>query len=519
MTMTGRYFKNLSWDSLSRLLIVAFAVLQIVRWRLLPQFMDIYYHLSTAWGFVQAGGWSGWDFWQYAPVGRIHIYPPFFHLFLAVLLKLGADPVILAKVLETAVPILFLGVLWFFGRRNFGARFAFFTLLLSGASMSFYMNLVNHIPATLAILLGLCGLDQLLRARCARAVLLLALAFYTHIGISWFFFIGIVLYGVLDKERRGLSFKVAWYALLASLPIVFVQLAALKKVSHLGIDLQESYMCRIKLIEYALALCGLLAAFKLQAKYRLLAALFFAGFIFLSYPYRFFSAEGFLPVVLLGAGGLEVLSRACEASRRGYLKAGAAVCAALIFFASPALVAKRPAASQKTSYRLSWFESAFTAVLLPGLKAEGLSDSVWFPADYLPACAFIKAHSRPDEILYSSINMLGVAFSGIAGRATSNGLLPEIGPAAAFDPIASSAVIVMARDEDPAWVAAAENRYGLTKVAESKLFTFYRNPHCQERMKAKAALVPFWAIGTSAGACLFVYAVRRLRGVFWQKNS
>jgi hypothetical protein len=509
--MTDRYFKNLNWDSFSRLLIMVFALLQVMRWRILPQFMDIYYHLSTAWGFLQAGGWSGWDFWQYAPVGRIHIYPPLFHLLLVFFLKLGVSPVTLAKGFETVTPVLFLCTLWFFGRRNFGQRFAFFTLLFAGAAMSFYMNLVNHIPATLAIIFGLYSLDQLLCAKTARSVFLLALAFYTHIGISWFFLIGIIVYGALDKERRGVSFKVAGYACAVSLPIIFTQLVALKAVSHLGVDLPETHMCRIKLIEYALALCGLAAIFKLHPKYRLFVGLFFAGFIFLSYPYRFFSAEGFLPIIFLAALGLEVIIEACGRSKKSYLKSGVAVCAALTFFSSPALIANRPAAAHKTTYKVSWFESAFTALLLPGLKTEGLSDSIWFPEEYLPACEFIQAHSRPDEILYSSINILGVAFSGIAGRATSNGLLPEIGPAASFDPIASSTIVVMAKDEDPGWVAAAENRYGLVKIGEGKLFSFYRNPHCQAKMKVRAALIPFWVIGMVVGIGLYVFMRPELR--------
>ena len=72
--------REFNWNFFSWSLIAIFCLLQVLRWQIMPQFMDIYYHLSCAWGFIQAGGYSGWDFWQYAPVGRTHIYPPVFQI-------------------------------------------------------------------------------------------------------------------------------------------------------------------------------------------------------------------------------------------------------------------------------------------------------------------------------------------------------------------------------------------------------------------------------------------------------
>src|SRR3990167_1371545 len=105
--MIKEQVKDFSWDFYSKLMILSYCLLQFIRWPLLPQFMDIYYHLLTAWGFIQAGGYSGWDFWQYAPAGRIHIYPPLLHIVLAFFIKSGISKIILVKFLETAAPISF----------------------------------------------------------------------------------------------------------------------------------------------------------------------------------------------------------------------------------------------------------------------------------------------------------------------------------------------------------------------------------------------------------------------------
>src|SRR3989338_2092984 len=106
--------KNIPWNLYSAVIIAIYAMLQVIRWPILPQFMDIYYHFLTAWGFNQANGYSGWDFWQYAPVGRTHIYPPFFHIILAFIMKAGISMTVLAKLCETVVPVIFIITLWLF---------------------------------------------------------------------------------------------------------------------------------------------------------------------------------------------------------------------------------------------------------------------------------------------------------------------------------------------------------------------------------------------------------------------
>ena len=102
--------KIFPWDFYSTIIIAMFSLTQIFRWMILPRSMDIYYHLLTAWGFIQSGGYSGWDFWEYAPVGRMHIYPPVFHIVLAFLIKLGMNKIILAKILRRPCRFCFLSL-------------------------------------------------------------------------------------------------------------------------------------------------------------------------------------------------------------------------------------------------------------------------------------------------------------------------------------------------------------------------------------------------------------------------
>lgn len=501
--MYKNYQRSFSWDFYSYLIIIIYCLLQILRWRILPQFMDIYYHLLTAWGFIQAGGYSGWDFWQYAPVGRIHIYPPFFHTILVLLMKLGFSPTILAKLFEAVTPVVFLTVLWRFLRRNYDTRLAFFAILTLSSSFSFYLSLLNHIPATLALIFGFLALDQLFQKKTLRSVLLLTLCFYTHIGISWFISLTFVFYGLLTKQNKKPCFVIFLSALMLSLPILYKQLAGLRFISAIGMNLNEIFLCQIKIIDYILAFFGLIFSFKTGGKYRLFFSFLLASLIFLSYPYRFFSAEGYLPILLLLAVFLRNLYQVFE-NKKIYLRYFAVAVAVFILFFSPAISIERPTADNKPTYKVNILDSAFSGMLF----ARG--ESIWFPKDYLSAADLIKNNSESGEIIYSTINITGIILASISGRATANALLPEIKYSLAFDPLAVSKIIVFAQDDDYNTVSNIVSKSKLVKIGENKLFVLYKNPYCSAKIDIKKASLPFGIIWLIC----FVFIA-----LFWQAKN
>ena len=479
--------EGLSWDCFSLAVFLVYTLLQVLRWRILPQFMDIYYHILTARGFIQAGGYVGWDFWQYAPVGRVHIYPPFFQIVLAILIKSGANTVILAKFFETAMPLIFLAVLWMFIRRNYSPRLAFFCLVAFSSSFSFYLALLNHIPATLAAVFGLLSLDRFMHRRMASSVILLALCFYTHIGIPWFFSLAVLFYGLMDKEKRRAAFLFLLYAIILSAPVLFKELAGSRQISALGFNLQERNSCQFKIVDYALCLWGLALAFRKNSAYGLLGALFLASFIFLLYPYRFFSAEGYLPVILLCALALSVLYRILE-SRMQYPRYGLVLILILMFLFSPTLAMERVGEKAAPGLKLKFFDSAFMGMLF----AKG--PSLWLPQDYILAAGIIKQNSDIQDIIYSTLNPAGMSLAAIAARPTANALLAEIGPAKEFDRFAVSKIIIFPADEERTFVEGAVAKYGLERIGSTRAFILYRNPNLSVKMQPHQASVSFWLI-------------------------
>jgi len=468
--------------------------------------MDIYYHLLTAWGFIQAGGYSGWDFWQYAPAGRIHIYPPFFHLLLAGLLKSGVSQIIIAKLCEVIIPTLFLGVLWHFIRVNFNKRLAFFSLLIFFSSFSFCQSAINHLPGSLAFIFGILALGQLFKKQLMRSVLLLTLCFYTHIGISWFFILTFILYGLFNKEIRRGVFPTAGLAFVLALPMIIKEFNGLRFFDPISLSLKEKYLSQIKVVDLALAVLGLIIAMRIKGKHKLFPAFFFAGFIFISYPYRFLSGEGYFSIILLSALFLDYLYGKLN---KKYVVLIIAVFTLVI---SPTWVMYKGMNDRKLSYKINFPDSGLMNLLL----AKG--SVLWFPKEYLSTANIVRENSGSQDIVFSSMNFIGLAASSLAGRATANALLPEVKLPDNYNPLYSSKIIIFSKIDDPGVTGKIINALRLAKVGENDFFVVYKNPSCNVQLRVTRAILTFKLISVIGLLWLLAFIFIR-RGHFPSKLS
>ena len=479
------------WDLYSLITIGFFLIFQLLRWRILPQFMDMYYHLQTAWGFLQAGGYSGWDFWQYAPAGRTHIYPPLFHIILAILLKLGINKIILAKLVEIAAPTAFLFTIWYFIKHNFGRRLAFFVLITLSASTSFYLSLFNNIPATLGIIFGITAINAFLHNKPIRSVLLLAACFYSHIGISYMFLCTILLLGLMNKRYFKLTALICLSALIMSCPIILKQIQTAATVSLSGIA--ERYFCEFKTLEYLFAIIGIWVILRGKRQYLIFICFFLASFVLIMYPYRFFSAQGYLSIGLLAAVAIDFIY---EKLNPGSIFTHLVPIILVIYFLvfSPTIIMHKDNLNDKTSLRFFIFDTAAVNVVLPNLDRRIASQSLWFPADYLHISEIIQDNSNQQDIIYSDNQIAGLALASVSGRPTANALLPEIKPSRDFNPLLSSKIIVLTKNEDMNEQNTIAASLNLKKLGESGMFVAYNNPSCITRNDFKPSRLKFWLI-------------------------
>lgn len=474
------------WFFFSIILLICYAFLHILHWRLMPYHMDIFYHLHTAWGFIKAEGYSGWDFWEFAPYGRIHIYPPIFHIILAFLIKIGCGPILLAKFFQTTIPILFLIIFWHVIKRNYNKRLGLFVLITISSSFSFYFSLINYTPAAMALIFGLLSIDQLFRNKLLRAVLTLTISFYTHIGVSWFFTISFILFGLFNKKYFKMVIKVIMLTLALSVPVVWKQIAGFRAMSfHV---LKEMYTCEFKTIDYILALLGLILSWKKGGQYRLFIGLFLASLVFVSYPYRFFSAQGYLPIIVLSAVFLEWLYEKIKLIKT---KSIFIILIIYISILSPTLIMGKDRYDIPVRRRIYYFDSAFLGLMFPGRNMRTASNIIWLPEELLKTADLIKKYSAGDDIIYCQLSNVSVSLGSISGRASSNGLLPEIIPLDSFDPILVSKIIIAPRDEEPLLLQNLIDKYKLIKIGDNKLFIMFQNPLCKKKAKIRKASYPF----------------------------
>jgi len=342
--------------------------------------------------------------------------------------------------------------------------------------------------------------DQLFSNKILRTILLLTLCFYTHIGISWLFAIAFILYGLLNRQFLRLTVKISLVTLVLSLPVIWKQLAGMTLMSSSII--KEKYDCEFKTIDYLLAFTGLLVAWQKGRRYLFFMALFLASFIFLPYPYRFFSAEGYLPIIFLIALSLDWLYEMIR-YKGSILKALFIMLLIFVFFFSPSVVTKKEERSNQLRNRVYFFDSAFVNMTFPGHNPRVSSAIVWFQDEFLSSAELIQLNSDKDDIIYCRLFNVSVTLGAMSGRAASNGLLPEIIPAERFDPYSVSKIILGTKSDDPLVLEGLIKRYHLIELGDNKIFIVYKNPLCRTKTIIRKASLTFTAILLIA--CLFVF--------------
>jgi len=469
-----RYF---SYDFWSVIILIFYAMMQISRWPLFPQHIDIYYHLLTAWGFIQAGGYSNWDFWQYAPIGRPHAYPPLFHIVLALLMKAGVDKIVLARIFSVAIPLAFLFTLWNFLRKKFSSCLAFFSLVTISSSLSFYASLTNHMPSTIALTFGILAIWQFMNNKTLLALLLLALCFYTHMGVSYFIVFTLAIYALFNKEHFRQAITIVIGAMILAIPMIMRQLSCINLLSLPYI--RENYCREFKTIDYILAAIGFTILLRSKGKGRLFLALFLASFVYLPYKARFFSAEGYLPVALLAAVAIYGI---CESfGKNRYAKYIVISVTAFMLIFSPTIATGQVDVG-KPANRLFLFDSAIMNMIFPTANERIISGTIWFEKGYSFVSRLIRENSSPDDIIYCTENTTGLCLAVASGRATANYLLPEVYSKGRTDPYADSKIIIMLKYYDPISAKEIIKKYGLVLLGRNELFDVYKNPSARAKM-------------------------------------
>jgi len=492
---SSRWLAWAPWVSLA-----AFIVLWWKRWATFPLFLDPYYHLLIARQVVDAGGPIAYEWWECAPLGRPHLYPPVLHLVLAGLLKVGCDPVSALRLLSALLVPALLVTLYVVLRRLLTPSVALASLWMALAPFSWILHVTGTLASGVALIELLWLVVAVHERRSLAASVLLGLLFYTHLGLPWVALATYVWCWVLKvfRGQRG-PLRPVGYGLLLAAPWLGHLLCHAHLLRITG--RYENTAIEILPALYLLAAFGAWRCVKKAGPPRMLLGMWL-GFSLMASPFlfRWLSGEGLLPVILLAGYGLEDVSR--RLSQRGACQrppwVGLAVLSGLVMAAPSVLVSPAaPLAGYKTRVQCRWPDTTpFHLLNWPYVKRKATDLSLYTRLTERLAQT-VEGVSHPGEILWSNATYTGGMVAVLAHRPMASAMFYETPATSAADPVAGAHLIMWLKlGPMPGVMGFAQlSRYPLMRVAEDDLAIIFRNKGATQLAHPPEAVIPLWTAG------------------------
>lgn len=414
------------WNLLSLLAISLCFIILLLQWQLLPFFLDMYYHLAVAEGFNVAGGVVGHNFWEYGPQGAPHLYPPLLHLLILGFLKMGFDEITTLRFFSLLMPALLLFTLWNVIKNILNRRTAFFTIFLSLCPSLFIISASFTPAATLGITLLLLGIYSIHRERWLSSILFFGLIFYVHIGIaviSIFYLILAKAFRITETKRFLMIFSLS---ILIGSPWLFHIIRNLSDISYQAIASMPIGFYPVILIFF---MAGLRISLKKIKEDRVFLALFLSTIpMGLSYPFRFFCAQGMAGFLILAGIGLEKFYSLIDKdlrrnkTARKYTVFFLAVLLLYLIFFAPSLFLDKNGVNFKISDSLltSIFEGKERKP--EHILSSNISDKRFFNR----LAGYVKKHTEKGEFIWSNYRYITGILWAMTERPSLSHMLREI---------------------------------------------------------------------------------------------
>ena len=430
-------------------------------------------------GFKDAGGVVLHDFWEYAPAGRPHLYPPLFHVILLLLYKPGLPTLFIIRFVSVAIyPLLLLTILWVV-TKLYNDRIAFFTVLAASLPYVFFLNAITAIPASISLIILIFLFYAIETKNIFCGILLLGLSFYSHGGIPWLTILAITIYSVFRRENFKIIISIIIGGIVLGGPWLISMIR--NKGYFLSANTCINNYFEGNILLYIFAAVGVLVALKQKGRSLFYLALFIGmAPMIKDYLFRFLCGEGLLPVIFLAGLGLEKSYSKVSDFLKG--KMNPAIYSMLLPWVVFYLVTfYSPAISIDTGH-ISF--SIHGSTLLKYEKFESRKESAMESTIYLNyhmerLFDIIKANTRPDEIIYCNYGYVAGIFYAFTDRATSDGMLNEVKPIYYSDPAISASLIIWIKNPEGVFepeLKALIDRLGLVKITETEIAYVYKNP-------------------------------------------
>lgn len=469
------------WTVYSALIILLSLFLLVQRWPLLPNFLDIYYHLSAALGFDKAGGLVTHAFWEYAPAGRPHLYPPLFSLIILLFIKLGFQGLFIVRLLSVIIFPCFLYVVWLFSASSFNRRAAFFAVLISVSLYSLFLSILTFMPVTIAVMMGLLSFWAAQKSRVIAASIFLALSFYTYAQFSWVITISLLAYAVVARQRRDVYLRVVALGIILALPIIVYLLA---NRSHYHIRLApEKFILEINLA-LILAVFAVREVFAKKGRYYYPLILAISALPFsLFYPYRYVSGQGLIGLILLTAIAADRICCAFKCKSEILIT----TCLALLIILSPAILITPDGRA-----RFEASNSTYSNLISPNKDIVRSNEYSVYSKFIGELVDITRKYTGRYDIIFVNRQFADTIIASLSDRSSLSGMLLEIAPSQEKSDIADAKLAIWLKNTDDkadALMPEIVNRYALQRVAETEMAYVYLNVNSRGSIRiAKVAI-------------------------------
>jgi len=180
---------------------------------------DSFYHLMVAREVYETQSVPLWNSWEWQPLGRPHLYPPVYHILLALAaVPFHGDFLAAFQNLQPAMLLFAHLTTWYLARWLFGPRRALIALLIVGMDPSLAVTSILGTPGVLGTSLVSLLAVFFLSGRWICASALLALAFYTHSGTPALALLGLGAFSLLQRRYFVRFLGMAAIAIVLALP-------------------------------------------------------------------------------------------------------------------------------------------------------------------------------------------------------------------------------------------------------------------------------------------------------------
>ncbi|MDD5748578.1 MAG: hypothetical protein PHP64_05995 [Actinomycetota bacterium] len=304
----SKFFKSLDlFDALALGVLLIFLFLSLANWSKFPIFRDIYYHMGCARSFATAGGIPLHDFWDFAPAGRPHLYPPLLHILMYLLFACKVSMSTIGKIVSFAAFHLILISCWYGIRTLFASRDAFYSSVLLCSCFIFYWQTAVTSAASLVLFLTPFVFVSFEKKRYVASSILLSLAFYSHLTLGHLIAFSLLIYALHRREILKKALLVLAGSYLLWIPWGIHIVLNVKSVS-LSSPMSGAEAAHVHLLIWAIGIFGLVYCYFKKERFYILPSLLYGMVpIVFFYAHRFWDGHVFLPLAMLGGVGLSGL--------------------------------------------------------------------------------------------------------------------------------------------------------------------------------------------------------------------